>query len=79
MSGNATVAGTLAVSSITTLSTNMTAAQSAYLATSGGAVGIGNSAPDASTKMQVTGGTNANDYVAKFYSGPTLAAWIKKK
>jgi hypothetical protein len=57
----------------------MTAAQSAYLATSGGAVGIGNNAPDANTKMQVTGGSNSNDYVAKFYSGPTLAAWIKKK
>jgi hypothetical protein len=57
----------------------MTAVQSAYLATSSGAVGIGNSLPDSNTKLQVTGGTNTDDYVAKFYSGTTMAAWIKKK
>jgi hypothetical protein len=79
VTGNGAVGGSLTVSNVTTLATNMTAVQSAYLATSSGAVGIGNSLPDSNTKLQVTGGTNTDDYVAKFYSGTTIAAWIKKK
>jgi len=44
-----------------------------------GAVGIGVSAPDANTKMQVKGGVASGDYITKFYSGASLAAWIKNK
>lgn len=45
----------------------------------GGTVGIGNTVPDANTTLQVKGGEASGDYVAKFYSGTTMAAWIKKK
>ena|GEM_PF-4919098 len=44
-----------------------------------GTVGVGATAPDANTKMQVVGGAASNDFVSKFYSGASLAAWIKKK
>lgn len=79
VTGNTTLGGTLGVTGVATLSTNVTAVQSAFLATDGGAVGVGTATVDANTRMQVKGGANSGDYVAKFYSGDTMAAWIRKK
>ena len=44
-----------------------------------GAVAIGTTAPDANTRMQVTGADAQGAYISKFYSGVKLAAWVKQK
>ena len=79
LQNNLGVGGNLTVTGTSTVNNTLTASQSAYLATGGGAVGIGTNNPDASTELQVVGGGSSGDYVAKFYSGADLAAWIRRK
>ena len=74
-----TVKGNLATWGTGAFGKNLTAATNAFLATSGGAVGVGTSTVDANTTLQTVGGGAPGSYAAKFYCGSDLAAWIRKK
>lgn len=75
---SASITTTLAVTGAATLSSTLAVTDNVAHSSNtvmGGAIG----AIDDNARLKVVGGTAAGNYAATFYSGASLAAWIKKK
>jgi len=72
VTGAATLSNTLAVTGTVSASDNVALSSNTVI---GGAIG----AIDNNARLKVVGGSATGNYAATFYSGGSLAAWIKKK
>ncbi|HAF95245.1 MAG: hypothetical protein A2021_02285 [Elusimicrobia bacterium GWF2_52_66] len=76
---NAGIGGTLGVTGAATMSDNLTVSSNTLLGANYGNRTAINRALESGVALSVAGDTKTGDYAAKFYSGASLAAWIRKK
>jgi hypothetical protein len=79
VAGDENLTGKLNVQGTSTFVSSVTAQGNSQIGSAYTNVHGINMAPAADTGLSIAGQSVAGDYAAKFYSGATLAAWIKKK